>query len=137
MARCQFILYLLASSFLLSSPAFSQLMEANTERAGATYAKSAAGAAGPRQCWSACASDNRCKAWTWERPGIKEPSGVCSLKSSVMPAQTSPCCISGIAQKLEQQIELGLGGQPRNTSYGYGNNSRSPFARPANRRFDE
>jgi len=90
----------------------AQMLEGNTQRAGATYMRGAIGSAGPEQCWALCARDNRCKAWTWERPGVSSSQSMCSLKAAVTPGHFSPCCVSGVSAKLEQQIELGLDGRP-------------------------
>lgn len=116
MARFGLSLYFLASILLLTTPSYAQMFEENIERAGATYARSTTGRNSPQQCWNACSADSKCKAWSWERPGIKEPLGICSLKSAITPAQISPCCISGLSQKLEQQVELGLGDSHRGST---------------------
>ncbi|PHR60854.1 MAG: hypothetical protein COA47_06505 [Robiginitomaculum sp.] len=95
-----------------ASIANAQMFETNMERTGATFTRSTISANGPQACWALCAKDGRCKAWTWERPGINGPLAMCSLKSAVTPGQFSPCCVSGLSAKLEQQIELGLDGRP-------------------------
>src|SRR5262245_60502988 len=33
-------------------------------------------------CRDSCEGDTRCQGWTWVRPGIQGPSGLCWLKSS-------------------------------------------------------
>ena len=52
--------------------------------------------ADPAICEAACAADNRCRAWTWVRPGLQGPNSRCWLKHTVPPAQQSNCCVSGI-----------------------------------------
>jgi len=113
MSRFMQIFIIGLTSLLISNPVAAQMLEANSQRVGATYVRGAIGNGGPEQCWSLCAQDARCKAWTWERPGVSGPQGMCSLKAAVTPGHFSPCCVSGVSARLEQQIELGLNGSPR------------------------
>ncbi|MCF6292003.1 MAG: PAN domain-containing protein [Robiginitomaculum sp.] len=100
---------------LAASAAHAQVLEQNTERSGATYQQVSVGQAGANACWSRCAADPQCKAWTWQRPGIAGTQGMCSLKTAVTPARYSPCCVSGISKRLERQIELALQKPAANT----------------------
>ena len=53
--------------------------------------------ADPNQCSSACSAEgNRCKAWTFVRPGVQGPNARCWLKEAVPPAFTNDCCVSGV-----------------------------------------
>ncbi len=99
-----------------TSVASAQMFETNMERTGATFTRGTVSTGGPQACWALCAKDGRCKAWTWERAGINGASAMCSLKSAVTPGRFSPCCVSGLSAKLEQQIELGLDGGPARSS---------------------
>ena len=47
-------------------------------------------------CPKACSSDDKCKSWTWVKPGIKGPEGFCFLKNGVPEKSQNECCISGI-----------------------------------------
>jgi hypothetical protein len=49
-------------------------------------------------CKSACEGDNRCRAWTYVRPGYDGPSARCYLKSRITPPRHKPCCISGVVR---------------------------------------
>jgi hypothetical protein len=49
-------------------------------------------------CAAACAQDNRCRAWTYLRPGYGTASGRCYLKSRVTPPRRRACCISGVVR---------------------------------------
>ena len=103
---------------LAASAAQAQVLEQNTERSGATYQRISIGQAGANACWSRCAGDAKCKAWTWQRPGIAGTQGMCSLKTAVTSARYSPCCVSGISKQLERQIEMALQKPAANTPAG-------------------
>ena len=47
-------------------------------------------------CPKACSSDTKCKSWTWVKPGIKGPEGVCFLKNGIPEKSQNECCVSGI-----------------------------------------
>ena len=49
-------------------------------------------------CASACSGDNRCRAWTYVRPGYIGTSARCFLKSRVTPPRRKPCCVSGVVR---------------------------------------
>jgi hypothetical protein len=51
-----------------------------------------------RSCQSACDADNKCRAWTYLRPGYAGPSARCFLKSQIKPPRRKPCCISGVVR---------------------------------------
>ena len=47
-------------------------------------------------CRDACAAESSCVAYTYVRPGLQGPRGVCWLKSSIPQAAPNGCCISGV-----------------------------------------
>jgi len=49
-------------------------------------------------CKQACDSDNRCRAWTYVRPGYIGPGARCYLKDKLKPPRHKPCCISGVVR---------------------------------------
>ncbi len=49
-------------------------------------------------CEAACKNDNRCRAWTYLRPGYGPASARCHLKSRVTTPRPRPCCISGVVR---------------------------------------
>jgi hypothetical protein len=49
-------------------------------------------------CAAACAAENRCRAWTYVRPGYQGSSAHCYLKSRVTPPRRKPCCMSGVVR---------------------------------------
>ncbi len=49
-------------------------------------------------CKQTCEEDNRCRAWTYARPGYQGPSARCYLKERVTRPRRRPCCISGVVR---------------------------------------
>jgi hypothetical protein len=49
-------------------------------------------------CKTACEADNRCRAWTYLRPGYGGSAARCFLKDKVKPPRHKPCCISGVVR---------------------------------------
>jgi hypothetical protein len=49
-------------------------------------------------CAAACSADNRCRAWTYVRPGYIGTAARCFLKSRVTPPRRKPCCVSGVVR---------------------------------------
>ncbi|MBL4595444.1 MAG: PAN domain-containing protein [Robiginitomaculum sp.] len=125
MFRFVFTIFILSIFSFSPNSSSAQMFENNTERAGATYVRGAVNAGGPDRCWSLCADDERCLAWTWERPGVSGPLAMCSLKTAVTPGQYSPCCVSGLSVRLERQIDTGF--NPRRITPSYPQSRRVPF----------
>lgn len=75
------------------------LMEFSIDRMGGDYrsfdiAADPAGAS----CAKACRSDNRCRAFTYVRPGYGGASARCYLKDKITRPRRKPCCISGVVR---------------------------------------
>lgn len=49
-------------------------------------------------CKAACEADNKCRAWTYSRPGYLGASARCFLKHQIKPPRRKPCCISGVVR---------------------------------------
>lgn len=49
-------------------------------------------------CKAACEAENRCRAWTYMRPGYGGPGARCYLKDRLRPPRRKPCCISGVVR---------------------------------------
>ena len=49
-------------------------------------------------CKAACEGENRCRTWTYVRPGYLGPSARCYLKDRITPPRRKPCCISGVVR---------------------------------------
>jgi hypothetical protein len=87
--------FLLAASAPIDAFAQSRFFtfERNTDRGGLDYNSFESRDAAA--CSFSCQSENRCKAWTWVRPGVQGPSARCWLKTAVPSAVADRCCISG------------------------------------------
>ncbi len=49
-------------------------------------------------CGAACAADNKCRAWTYVRPGYIGASARCFLKDRITRPRPKPCCVSGVVR---------------------------------------
>ena len=49
-------------------------------------------------CKVACEADNKCRAWTYVRPGYFGPAARCYLKDNITRPRSKPCCISGVVR---------------------------------------
>jgi hypothetical protein len=51
-----------------------------------------------KSCQAACTADNKCRAWTYVRPGYGTPAARCFLKSQIKPPRRRPYAISGVVR---------------------------------------
>ncbi len=49
-------------------------------------------------CKAACEAENKCRAWTYVRPGYISVTPRCYLKDNLKPPRSKPCCISGVVR---------------------------------------
>ena len=49
-------------------------------------------------CNAACEADNKCRAWTYVRPGYIGESARCYLKDRITRPRPKPCCVSGVVR---------------------------------------
>ena len=49
-------------------------------------------------CKAACEADNKCRAWTYVRPGYIGGAARCYLKDHITRPRSKPCCISGVVR---------------------------------------
>jgi hypothetical protein len=49
-------------------------------------------------CAEACKKENRCRAWTYVRPGYIGATPRCYLKDKLKAPRHKPCCISGVVR---------------------------------------
>ena len=74
-------------------------MEFSIDRAGGDYRSfDTAPNAGSKACAAACMGDNRCRAWSYRRPGYGIAVARCYLKDKIKPPHHRPCCISGVVR---------------------------------------
>jgi hypothetical protein len=69
-------------------------IEPDTNRAGSDY-RSFETTQGADVCATACANEDRCRAWTWAKPGV-QTQAVCWLKDAVPVPKPDACCASGV-----------------------------------------
>jgi hypothetical protein len=53
---------------------------------------------GDEACKTACAEDNKCRAWTFARPGYVGKEARCFLKKDIKPPRRKPGFISGVVR---------------------------------------
>jgi hypothetical protein len=53
---------------------------------------------GDEACKAACAADNKCRAWTYARPGYVGREAHCFLKKEIKPPRRKPGLISGVVR---------------------------------------
>jgi hypothetical protein len=70
-------------------------MEGGINRAGADFNSFNLPDDDPGLCLVECQRDQRCRAWTYVRPGVQGPWPRCWLKGAVPSARPDPCCVSG------------------------------------------
>jgi hypothetical protein len=51
-----------------------------------------------QSCKQACEGENRCRAWTYVRPGYGQAAARCYLKDRVTRPRRKPCCMSGVVR---------------------------------------
>ena len=71
-------------------------LEPDTNRPGMDYRSLDLEDARPELCRQACERDEKCRAYTYIKPGIQGPRARCWLKSGVPAPQKGACCISGV-----------------------------------------
>jgi len=49
-------------------------------------------------CMAACDADNKCRAWTYVRPGYIGAAARCYLKDKITRPRPKPCCVSGVVR---------------------------------------
>ena len=82
-------------------------LEPGTDRPGLDYKRLEIDG-GPEACQNACASEARCQAYTWTRPGVHGPKAVCWLKYGVPSPTSNANCVSGAKWSLPQGLTGGL-----------------------------
>jgi hypothetical protein len=51
-----------------------------------------------KSCQAACEADNKCRAWTYVRPGYIGAGARCYLKNQIKPPRRKPYAISGVVR---------------------------------------
>jgi hypothetical protein len=68
------------------------------DRTGGDYRNFVPPKASPELCKQACEDENRCRAWTYVRPGYLGANPRCYLKEQITRPRRKPCCMSGVVR---------------------------------------
>ena len=86
-------------------------IEVDTNRGGSDYDNFDLPKADPNLCADACEKDQKCRAYTYVKPGVQGNNARCWLKDSVPSASQSNCCVSGVKNSpLPQEFNANLPG---------------------------
>jgi hypothetical protein len=75
------------------------VMEENTDRFGEDFMDLDLGVPDPALCAEACMKEEKCKAWTYVKPGVQADNARCWLKDNVPPPSPDDNCVSGVKRK--------------------------------------
>ena len=56
-----------------------------------------------KECQNTCAKEDKCKSWTYVKPGIQGKNAICWLKNAVANLSTNSCCTSGVSVFKDKQ----------------------------------
>ena len=75
-------------------------VETSIDRFGGDYRNFdvKSGSEGDEECKAACTADNKCRAWTYARPGYAGRSARCFLKKDIKPPRRKAGFISGVVR---------------------------------------
>jgi hypothetical protein len=74
-------------------------IESSVDRTGGDYRQSdVSKSPNAEACKQACEADNRCRAWTYVRPGYVGAAARCYLKEKITRPRRRPCCMSGVVR---------------------------------------
>jgi PAN domain len=75
-------------------------IETSIDRFGGDYRNFdvKAGSEGDDECKAACVADNKCRAWTYARPGYASKAAHCFLKKDIKPPRRKAGFISGVVR---------------------------------------
>jgi hypothetical protein len=74
-------------------------IETSIDRLGGDYRNFGLGdSEGDEACKTACVDDNKCRAWTYARPGYIEKGAHCFLKKDIKPPRRKAGFISGVVR---------------------------------------
>lgn len=71
-------------------------LEHDTDRLGNDYRSFELTKPDPKLCKHACATDPKCRAFTYVKPGVQGERALCHLKNPAPEASSDTCCISGL-----------------------------------------
>jgi len=99
-----FVKIMISLLLLLLSPAieFADAFENGYDRPGGEFAGKYTGVQSAQACFNLCSRNANCAAFTWVKPNIQGPTGVCWLKGSISNKVRNNCCVSGVVRNVKQ-----------------------------------
>jgi len=100
MKRCGALLTLLFFALVVGGTSHAArtyvTSEKGVDRPGLDYRSFWLPKDNPELCREACADDEKCKAYTYVKPGVQGSQARCLLKGRVPSAKRNDCCVSGV-----------------------------------------
>lgn len=87
-------------SFPLTKPVAA--FEQGYDRPGGEFIGKRSGVASAQECFQICSGNPNCVAFTWVKPNIQGPTGMCWLKGSLSKKVRNNCCVSGVVRAVKQ-----------------------------------
>ena len=99
-----FVKIMISLLLLLLPPAieFADAFENGYDRPGGEFAGKHTGVQSAQACFNLCSRNANCAAFTWVKPNIQGPTGVCWLKGSISNKVRNNCCVSGVVRNVKQ-----------------------------------
>jgi hypothetical protein len=72
------------------------------DRPGGQLVGKYTGVSNAQHCYNLCSRNANCVAFTWVKPNIQGPTGVCWLKGSLSNKVRNNCCVSGVVRTAKQ-----------------------------------
>ena len=95
-----FLVLFLANSQIVGAVSF----EHGYDRPGGELVGKHTGVTSAQQCSQMCSNNLKCVAFTWVKPNIQGPTGVCWLKGSLSNKTLNTCCVSGVVRAAKQDV---------------------------------
>ena len=80
------------------------IFEEGYDRPGGEYVAHHRDVSTPQTCLALCRGNAGCVAFTWVKPNIQGPTGVCWLKGSLSRKVSNGCCVSGIVKTVDEDL---------------------------------
>lgn len=90
----------LAVALILFTQESALAFENNYDYPGGALVGRRDGVSSAQDCFNICQGTPNCVAFTWVRPNIQGPRGVCWLKGSLSKKVRNNCCISGVVRQV-------------------------------------
>jgi hypothetical protein len=112
---------LVLAESLSAAPPTPMLLEPGINRPGQDYRNFTLPKPDPGLCLAACDKEERCRAFTYVKPGLQGPSARCWLKHGIPASNQDECCVSGVKAPPKVAAATGtvsFGALEKNTNRG-------------------